>query len=520
MSFSTLLLTALVAAGPVQDGPSAARQMQAARAAARAAAVAAAQESLEDRVREKALQAVRKRQAAARVTGKPTAATELAGRAGLIPASSTQGLSGGTGTPDPAANSAANPAAGTGVVGTPDAGPNAAPLIQTPFVQPLAVEAPRQPSGASSATFRRTPRLQPTKRGGTDFSSRVASPIRSLVRVRGMEDNVVEGIGLVTGLAATGDSGALATQLLANSLLAKNINIDPSLLATANIAVVHVEGVIPPGAKPGQKIDIRVSALGDAESLYGGQLRIAELTDVTGMTVYATAYGPVTTGGFSATGDGATVTKNHNTVGTLSGGGTVQREIETSVVSEHGYIYLDARNGQASLGNTVRIAESINRLYPDTARVLPDGHSVRLAVLDGIPDEQVVAYLDQALNLEVETDNLARIVINERTGVIVMGGEVRLRPGVIHHGTIVVTVAETPEVSQPGAFSQGETTEVPRTALNVDEEQASMVLLGGASSLEEVVAVLNVLGATPRDMVAILEAMLDGGLLIAELRRI
>ncbi len=498
MGLSALLLTALVAAGPVQDGPSAAREIQAARAAARAAAVAAAQEAAESRMRENALMAVRKRQAAASVTGKQTAATELAGRAGLVNSTTP------TDTTAPLVEDVASPG----------------PLVQTPFAQPIAVEAPRQPSGTSSAAFRRTPRIQTSKRGGTDFSSRVASPIRSLVRVRGMEENVVEGIGLVTGLAATGDSGALATQLLSNSLLAKNINIDPSLLATANIAVVHVEGVIPPGAKPGQKIDVRVSALGDAESLYGGQLRIAELTDVSGMTVYATAYGPITTGGFSASGDGASVTKNHNTVGTLSGGGTVQREIETSVVSEHGYIYLDAKNGQASLGNTVRIAEAINRLYPDTARVLPDGRSVRVTVLEGIPDDQVVAYLDQAMNLEVDTDNLARIVINERTGVIVMGGEVRLRPGVIHHGTIVVTVAETPEVSQPGAFSQGETTEVPRTALDVEEEQASLVLLGGASSLEEVVAVLNVLGATPRDMVAILEAMLDGGLLIAELRRI
>ena len=453
-------------------------------------------------MRAEALQNLRKRQAAATVTGRSTVATELAGRAGLAA------------KPVSTSAEAADTGDAPGVTQSPP------PLIQTPFARPIAVEAPRQPTGVSTANFRRTARVQGATRGGTDFSSRVASPTRSLVRVRGMEDNVVEGVGLVMGLDGTGDSGALATQLLANSLLAKNINIDPSLLATANIAVVHVEGVIPPGAKPGQKIDVRVSAVGDANSLFGGQLRIAELTDVSGMNVYATASGPITTGGFSAAGQGATVTKNHNTVGTLSGGGTVQREIETSIVSEHGYIYLDAKNGQASLGNTVRIAEAINRLYPDTAKVLPDGRSVRLTVLEGIPSDQVVAYLDQALAMEVETDNLARIVINERTGVIVMGGEVRLRPGVIHHGTIVVTVAETPEVSQPGGLSQGETTEVPRTALNVEEEKASLVLLGGASSLEEVVSVLNVLGATPRDMVAILEAMLDGGLLIAELRRI
>ena len=143
-----------------------------------------------------------------------------------------------------------------------------------------------------------------------------------------------------------------------------------------------------------------------------------------------------------------------------------------------------------------------------------------MSVLDGVPRSQIVAYLDKALAQEVETDNLARVVINERTGTIVMGGDVRLRPGYIHHGTIVVTVGETPEVSQPGPLSGGETVTLPRTTLDVVESNNPGVLLGGASTLEEVVEVLNVLGATPRDMIAILEAMLDGQLLIADLRRI
>ena len=143
-----------------------------------------------------------------------------------------------------------------------------------------------------------------------------------------------------------------------------------------------------------------------------------------------------------------------------------------------------------------------------------------MSVLDGVPRSQIVAYLDKALSQEVETDNLARVVINERTGTIVMGGDVRLRPGYIHHGTIVVTVGETPEASQPGPLSGGETVTLPRTTLDVVESNNPGVLLGGASTLEEVVEVLNVLGATPRDMIAILEAMLDGQLLIADLRRI
>ena len=359
-----------------------------------------------------------------------------------------------------------------------------------------------------------------TARVGRDFDSRVFSQVRNLVGVRGMEDNDVVGIGVVSGLAGTGDSGALATQLLANSLLARNINIDPTLLTTATIAVVRVEATIPAGRKPGQKVSVRVSSIGDAESLYGGILELTELTDITGQVVYATASGPVNTDGFTASGAAATATKNHVTVATMPDGATVQREIPTSVISEHGYIFLDAKNGQGTFGNTVRIAESINALYPDVASVLPDGRTVRMSVLDGVPRRQIVAYLDKALAQEVETDNLARVVINERTGTIVMGGDVRLRPGYIHHGTIVVTVGETPEVSQPGPLSGGETVTLPRTTLDVVESNNPGVLLGGASTLEEVVEVLNVLGATPRDMIAILEAMLDGQLLIADLRRI
>lgn len=413
------------------------------------------------------------------------------------------------------------PAQDAPVAGAQQAAGTAASAQSGAIVTPVpSIQAPTQPTRRSSATFTTLPRRGNTARVGRDFDSRVFSQVRNLVGVRGMEDNDVVGIGVVSGLAGTGDSGALATQLLANSLLARNINIDPTLLTTANIAVVRVEATIPAGRKPGQKVSVRVSSIGDAESLYGGILELTELTDITGQVVYATASGPVNTDGFTASGAAATATKNHVTVATMPDGATVQREIPTSVISEHGYIFLDAKNGQGTFGNTVRIAESINALYPDVASVLPDGRTVRMSVLDGVPRSQIVAYLDKALAQEVETDNLARVVINERTGTIVMGGDVRLRPGYIHHGTIVVTVGETPEVSQPGPLSGGETVTLPRTTLDVVESNNPGVLLGGASTLEEVVEVLNVLGATPRDMIAILEAMLDGQLLIADLRRI
>ena len=381
------------------------------------------------------------------------------------------------------------------------------------------IEAPTQPQGVSTANYSRTARIRPVSRTGGNYEAKVTSPLSSLFRVRGVQENEVNGIGIVMGLDATGDSGLLAPQLLANSLLASNINIDPTLLATSSIAVVHVKGVIPHGAKPGSRMDVIVSTLGDAESLYGGNLLMTELMDLEGNNVYATASGALTVGGFFAAGDAASTTKNHVTVGTLANAGRVEVGVDASVVNEHGYIYLDAKNGQGSFGNTVRATEAINRLYPNMANVMPDGKSVRFKVMDGVPEESVVAYLDSAMQLEVESDNLARVVISERTGVIVMGGNVRLRPGVIQHGSIVVTIAETPEVSQPAGFSNGVTTEVPRTNLNVVEGDAPLVLMGGATSLEEVVEVLNVLGATPRDMIAIMESLVSGGLLVAELKR-
>lgn len=379
------------------------------------------------------------------------------------------------------------------------------------------IEAPEQPRGRSTSVFRRSPRAD--LRGQTGRFGRISSRVGALVAVRGLEDNVVSGYGVVIGLAGTGDSGELATQMLRNLLLTHNINTPQAGLASKNIAVVHVEATLPAGTKPGQKIDVRVSAIGDAESLYGGNLVQAELFGPGGTTVYATASGPVTTGGFTVSGEAARATKNHNTVATLARGATVQREVPTNVVNEHGFIHLDAMQAHATLGNVVRISEAIDRLFPGVSTVLPDGKTVRVAVPADLPESQYVSYVDVLLQQEVETENLSRVVINERTGTIVMGGDVRLRPGVIAQGGLFVTIAETPQASQPGPLSGGETQALPRTDLDVEEENNPLVVVPGAASLEEVVEVLNVLGASPRDLIQILTEMSDSGMLVAELRR-
>lgn len=380
-----------------------------------------------------------------------------------------------------------------------------------------AVEAPTQPTSRSSSSVARTRRLTPEV--ARHDLSETRTPISSLVDVRGMERNQVMGIGLVTGLAGTGDSNDAAKQLLQNLLLTRNINIDLGALSSKNIAVVRVEADLPAGIRPGQRIDVRASTIGDAKSLQGGTLAMTELTDVTGRYVYATASGPVTVGGFSTGGESATATRNHVVVGTLPGGGKVEREVATSIVSEHGFLYLDIKVAHDTFGNIVNIADAVNQLYPGVAEPAHDGKAIRIKTPGDLPVGQHAAFAYSILKREVVAENVARVIINERSGVIVMGGDVRLQPGIITHGNLTVTIAETPEASQPGPFSNGSTQELGRTELQVEEEDAAPVLAPGATTLQEVVDVLNVLGTTPRDMITILQAMSQSGTLLAEIRR-
>jgi len=388
------------------------------------------------------------------------------------------------------------------------------------LVRPVAggIEAPAQPGGRSSASYRRGERFVP-QAPSSAHGSRVRAPIGSLMQVRGQEANAVIGVGLITGLAGTGDSVNMIRQSLQNLLLASNIKIDPQQLTSKNVALVIVEATLPAGIQPGRRIDCRVSTIGDAKSLVGGVLTLTELTDVTGSVVYATASGPVDVGGFLAEGDGAKVQQNHPTVGTIPSGGKVERAVRARLVSEHGWLYLDARAQHGSFSNLAQVADAINELYPGAAQPEADGRTVKVLVPADLPDSAHVAYVNSILSREIEPSGVPMVIVNERTGMVVMGEGVRLRPGAIAHGDLTVTIAESPETSQPGAFSGGETETLPRTDITVDEENNGLVALPGAVTLQEVVEVLNVLGTTPRDLIAILEAMSQAGLVLAEIQR-
>lgn len=379
------------------------------------------------------------------------------------------------------------------------------------------VQAPTQPTNESKASWSKSKRFAPI--GLTRPNGDFTTPISSIAAVRGQEDNAIVGIGLVTGLGGTGDSIDAGKQLIANFLRTRNIRLDPQALTSKNVALVQVDCTLTAGIKPGRRVDVIVSAIGDATSLVGGTLLMTELTDITGQTVYATAAGPLTVGGFQAGGESATAKKNHPTVGMLPSGGKVEREVPTTLVSEHGYIYLDLKNGQDTLGNCVRITEAINALYPKCAAASGDGKSIQVSVPRDLPESMHAAYLQSMLEREIVSKNVARVLVSERTGTIVMGGDVRLRPGAIAQGSITVTIAESPTTSQPGPLSAGTTKTNPRTNVDVQEDDSGLIYVPGAVTLQEVVEVLNVLGTTPRDLITILEAMAQGGLLEAEIRR-
>lgn len=379
------------------------------------------------------------------------------------------------------------------------------------------IQAPTQPSSRSSASFTRGPRFEPAPK--RTAHSRVFTPVGSLIQVRGQEENQVIGIGIVTGLAGTGDSVNMTRGLINNLLNTHNIKIDAQQITAKNVALVRVEATLPPGIMPGRKIDVRVSAMGDSKSLESGTLALTELTDISGERVYATAAGPINVGGFSREGEGASVQQNVVTSGVLSMGGKVERAVPSRIVSDHGYMYLDARAAHGSYGNMVRIADTINELYPGVAEPDTGGRSVTVRVPDDLPQSAWMAYLDSLLRLEIEPDDFARVVVNERSGVIVMGDGVRLRPMAVAYGNLTVTVAESPETSQPGPLSGGSTESQPRTEIRVNEDNNGLAVIPAAVTLQEVVEVLNVLGTTPRDTISILEAMAHAGMLLADIQR-
>ena len=344
-----------------------------------------------------------------------------------------------------------------------------------------------------------------------------ASRIKDIVDVEGIRDNLLVGYGLVVGLNGTGDTlrNAPFTQQSLTAMLERlGVNTRGSQLKTANVAAVMVTANLPAFAAQGTHIDVTVSALGDATNLQGGVLLVTPLMGADGQ-VYAVSQGSVATGGFAAQGEGASVVRGVPTNGRIANGAIVEREIEFKLADLKS-LRLSLRN--PDLTTAVRVADAVNSFLGIQTATADNPTTVNLIVPQSY-NGNVVNLLTGIEQLRVEPDLPARVVIDEGSGIIVMGQDVRVSKVAIAQGNLTISVNEAPQVSQPAPFSdQGQTVVVPRTAIDVDEEKGrQLALVDGSISLKELVDGLNALGVNPRDMISILQAIKAAGALQAEI---
>ncbi len=347
----------------------------------------------------------------------------------------------------------------------------------------------------------------------------MADRVKDLASVAGVRDNQLAGYGIVVGLNGTGDQTTqtpFTVQSIVNMLVQFGVTIPPGTsMQLKNVAAVTVHAELPPFAKPGQNIDVTVSSIGNAKSLRGGSLLMAPLRGADG-NVYAIAQGNLVVGGFGASGnDGSKVTVNIPSAGRIPNGATVERAVASDFLTREN-IVLNLHSPDFTTSK--RLAEQINQtMGPGTAASV-DAVSVAVrAPQDAGMRTAFVAALEE---LEVEPGEVqARVIVNSRTGTVVIGSNVRVSPAAVSHGSLVVTISERPFASQPVApFSDaGETVVLPDSDVSVQQEEASMFLFEPGTSLNEIVQAVNQVGAAPGDLVAILEALKQAGALRAEL---
>ncbi len=345
-------------------------------------------------------------------------------------------------------------------------------------------------------------------------SSAQAARLKDIADIEGVRGNHLIGYGVVVGLEGTGDQrgAAFTPQTMTNLLERLGIRIDPKTLQLANIAAVMVTAELPPFVRPGSKIDVTLSSMGDAKSLQGGVLLMTPLKGADG-NVYAVAQGAVSLGGFVVSSGGDTAQKNHATVARVPLGGSVERSIPFDLFAS-GQVRIVLR--QPDFVTITRVQEVINSFFGTHKATALDSASV-LVPLDptlAVAPIHLIARLEQ---LEVQPDIPARVVVNERTGTVIIGEDVRVSTVALAHGNLNITIRSETQVSQPNALAGGETTVVQNTDIDVSEEGGQIQVVEKGVNLGEVVDGLNSLGATPRDLIAIFQALKQAGALQAEL---
>jgi len=339
--------------------------------------------------------------------------------------------------------------------------------------------------------------------------------IKDLADINGVRDNQLVGYGLVVGLDGTGDGkkSLFTIQSMVSMLEKMGISVKAADIAVSNVAAVMVTAELPPFAKTGRRIDVLVNSIGDAKNLQGGTLLMTPLKAANGQ-VYAVAQGPVNTGGFSAEGEGGSVQKNFPTVGRVIDGALVEREVNINLNSKRS-LTLSLR--QPDFTTVTRMTEAINGLFYDRVADAQDAGTVEVKVPMAYIGN-IVGLVAMIERLEVQPDITARVIINERTGTVVMGENVRISTIAIAHGNLSIVIKESPQVSQPLPFSEGgETVITPNTDLSVVEGENQLVVMPSGASIGEVVNALNALGVSPRDLIAIFQAIKAAGALQAEL---
>jgi flagellar P-ring protein precursor FlgI len=346
-------------------------------------------------------------------------------------------------------------------------------------------------------------------------SSAGAVRIKSLASILGVRVNQLVGYGLVVGLNGTGDKDTtrFTNQALANMIKRMGITISATQIRVKNVAAVVVTAKLPPFARVGHRIDVTVSTIGDATSVVGGTLIMTELRGIDNRT-YAIAQGPLNVGGLAAQGAaGGGVTVNHPTVGYIPRGATIEREVRFDIRSQP---VITFELHQANFTNALRITRAINRSLGMSLARAVDAGTVRLMVPPRLRSE-MVSLISRLENLDVRADVLPRVVVSARTGTVVIGAGVEISPVAVAHGNLSITITERPQVSQPLPFSRGRTVVVPRSEVKVSEQKARLLLVQGVT-IRDLVKALNAIGATPRDLITILQTIKAAGALHAELK--
>jgi flagellar P-ring protein precursor FlgI len=338
--------------------------------------------------------------------------------------------------------------------------------------------------------------------------------LRDITQIQGVRDNQLVGYGLVIGLNRTGDTQQtfFTVQTLANTMQRMGVQIAPGVVVVKNVAAVFITATLPAFGRPGMNLDVTVSSIGDAKSIEGGVLLLTSLRGADGQ-VYAVAQGPLTTGGYSEGASGNTKMVNHPTVARIADGATVERDTAVDL-SRFRTVSLLLRNSDFTASRDT--ADAINKEFAKTIATAVDSRRIDVNVADS-GELSVPVLISRIQNLSISVHSPAKVVVNERTGTIVMGGDVKLSPVSVIHGSLTIDVQTTQLVSQPAPFSNGKTETVTETKLSVGDAPAKSIQMKEGANVDELIKGLHAIGATSHDIISILQAIKAAGGLQADL---